>query len=208
MRSLVTVAAFAATAFAVPAIAQDNAASADSSFSGPRVEGLVGWDRVQNHGHDSGVNYGVGAGYDFQSGGMVFGVEAEAADSTTKRCVGARTPVDPRICAKSGRDLYVGGRVGTVVGSRTLLRIRRETVERQLADPDTRTALHRVGLDSFDALLARYTAGPDEMQAFLGTGPVLTDDRPLLEYHRSLDGSRGSVDVSSLRGDVTRHLQP
>jgi spermidine synthase len=95
-----------------------------------------------------------------------------------------------------------------MVGSRTLLRIRRETVERQLADPDTRTALHRVGLDSFDALLARYTAGPDEMQAFLGTGPVLTDDRPLLEYHRSLDGSRGSVDVSSLRGDVTRHLQP
>ena len=121
MRSLVTVAALAATAFAVPALAQDNAASADSSFAGPRVEGLVGWDRVQNHGHDSGVNYGVGAGYDFQTGGMVFGGEVEAADSTTKRCVGARTPVDPRICASSGRDLYVGGRVGAVVGSRTLL---------------------------------------------------------------------------------------
>jgi spermidine synthase len=95
-----------------------------------------------------------------------------------------------------------------MVGSRTPLRIRRETVERQLADPGTRTALHRVGLDSYDALLARYTAGPDEMQAFLGTGPVLTDDRPLLEYHRSLDGSGKSVDVSSLRGDVARHLQP
>jgi spermidine synthase len=95
-----------------------------------------------------------------------------------------------------------------MVGSRTPLRIRRETVERQLADPDIRTALHRVGLDSYDALLARYTAGPEEMQAFLGTGPVLTDDRPLLEYHRSLDGSGKSVDVSSLRGDVARHLQP
>ena len=95
-----------------------------------------------------------------------------------------------------------------MVGSRTPLRIRRETVERQLADPDTRPALHRVGLDSYDALLARYTAGPEEMQAFLGTGPVLTDDRPLLEYHRSLDGSGKSVDVSSLRGDVARHLQP
>jgi outer membrane immunogenic protein len=102
-------------------MAQDGAASSDSAFSGPRVEGLVGYDRVQNHGHDSGVAYGVGAGYDFQRGGMVFGAEVEAADSTTKRCVGARTPVDPRICARSGRDLYVGGRVGTVVGSRTLL---------------------------------------------------------------------------------------
>jgi spermidine synthase len=95
-----------------------------------------------------------------------------------------------------------------MVGGRTPLRIRRETVERQLADPETRAALHRVGLDSYDALLARYTAGPDEMRAFLGTGPVLTDDRPLLEYHRSLDGTGGSVDVSSLHGDVTRHLHP
>jgi outer membrane immunogenic protein len=121
MRSLVTLAVLAAASLAVPANAQDSAAADSPSFAGPRVEGLVGWDRVQNHGHDSGVNYGVGAGYDFQRGGMVFGAEVEAADSTTKRCVGARTPVDPRLCARSGRDLYVGGRIGTVVGSRTLL---------------------------------------------------------------------------------------
>lgn len=95
-----------------------------------------------------------------------------------------------------------------MVGSAAPLRIRREAVERQLADPDTRSALHRVALDSYDALLGRYTAGPDEMRAFLGSGPVLTDDRPLLEYHRSLDSSVRSVDVSSLRGDVARHLQP
>jgi outer membrane immunogenic protein len=116
-----TVAALAATAFAVPAMAQDATASSDTPFSGPRVEGLVGWDRVQNRGHDSGVAYGIGAGYDWQSGGMVFGAEVEAADSSTKRCAGARTPANPRICARSGRDLYVGGRVGTVLGDRTLL---------------------------------------------------------------------------------------
>ncbi len=121
MRTLVTFAALAAATLAVPAIAQDSAAPADNSFAGPRIEGLVGWDRVQNHGHDSGVNYGVAAGYDFQRGGMVFGVGAEGADSTTKRCVGARTSVDPRLCARAGRDLYVGGRIGKVVGSRTLL---------------------------------------------------------------------------------------
>jgi outer membrane immunogenic protein len=121
MRSLVTLAALTAAGLAVPAIAEDRAAPAENSFAGPRVEGLAGWDRVQNHGHDSGVNYGVAAGYDFQHGSTVFGVDGEAADSTTKRCVGSRTPADPRLCARAGRDLYVGGRIGKVVGSRTLL---------------------------------------------------------------------------------------
>jgi hypothetical protein len=64
-----------------------------------------------------------------------------------------------------------------------------------------------VGLESFKHLLARYTAGPDEMRLFVGEGPVLTDDRPLLEYHRSIDAGR-AVNVSSLRGDVMRHVRP
>jgi spermidine synthase len=95
-----------------------------------------------------------------------------------------------------------------MVGSLAPLRISRVAVERQLADPDTRFTLVRVGLDSFDALAARYTAGPDQMRAFVGTGPVLTDDRPMLEYHRSLEGSGRPVDVSSLRGDVSALIVP
>ena len=121
MRTLLTLAALAAGGLAVPAIAQDAAAPASPSFAGPRIEGLVGWDRVQNHGHATGVNYGVAGGYDFQHGSTVFGIDAEAADSTARRCIGSRTPADPRLCAKAGRDLYVGGRIGKVVGSRALL---------------------------------------------------------------------------------------
>ena len=79
-------------------------------------------------------------------------------------------------------------------------------MERQLADPDTRLELARVGLDTYEGLLARYTAGPDAMRAFAGDGPVLTDDRPLLEFHRSIDGSGRQVDVSRLTGDVMRHV--
>jgi hypothetical protein len=41
-----------------------------------------------------------------------------------------------------------------------------------------------------------------------GDGPVLTDDSPLLEYHRSIRDTGPPVDLSSLRGDVTRHLNP
>ena len=92
-----------------------------------------------------------------------------------------------------------------MVGSVDPLYISEEAFERRRTSPDARFAFALVGLDSFEALLARYTAGPDEMRRFVGDGPVLTDDRPLLEFHRSLPSSPG-VDVSSLRGDVRRHL--
>jgi outer membrane immunogenic protein len=112
MRSIVVAALLAATA-ASPALAQDKA-----PFSGAHVEGLAGWDRVQaNNSHDDGVNYGVAGGYDFAgSGNTRFGIEGEVADSNTKECAGSATAADPRLCLKTGRDLYIGGRVGTVVG--------------------------------------------------------------------------------------------
>ena len=117
MRKVATALLLASAVAATPALAQDAA-----NFSGPRVEGVIGWDRVQaNGGHDDGLLYGIGAGYDFQNGNMVYGLETELTDSDTKSCVGATTAADPRLCAKTGRDLYVGGRVGAVVGGSTLL---------------------------------------------------------------------------------------
>jgi len=106
-------------AAASPTLAQDDATA---PFTGPRVEGLVGWDRVEaNDDHDDAIGYGVGVGYDMQMGGAVVGVEAEYSDSDNRSCVGARTVADPRICVKSGRDLYAGGRVGTLVTPSMLL---------------------------------------------------------------------------------------
>jgi len=109
-------AAAAAVAGVSPAMAQQAA-----PFTGPRVEGLIGWDRLQNYGHNDDVMYGIGAGYDMQMGSALVGIEAEANDSNNKDCAGGRTALDPRVCAKAARDLYVGGRVGTVVGGRTLV---------------------------------------------------------------------------------------
>jgi hypothetical protein len=31
-----------------------------------------------------------------------------------------------------------------------------------------------------------YAAGPEELAQFVGVGPVLTDDRPVVEYFLSL----------------------
>jgi spermidine synthase len=94
-----------------------------------------------------------------------------------------------------------------MVGSLEPLRLSRSRYEQRLRDPEVLFGLSRVRLDSFEALMRRYTAGPDEMLRFVGDGPILTDDRPLLEYHRSLAADNRTPDLSTLRGDVTRHLE-
>ena len=72
----------------------------------------------------------------------------------------------------------------------------------QLAVRAAEIALADAGLDSFDAVRRWYTAGPREMRSFVGDGPLLTDDRPLVEYHRSLPTDGGPLDLSTLRGPV------
>jgi hypothetical protein len=66
--------------------------------------------------------------------------------------------------------------------------------------------LELLGIRSFDDLLRNYVAGPGELRAFVGPGPLLTDDRPLVEYFLSLPRDR-QVDLTGVKGDVRRHLQ-
>ncbi len=65
--------------------------------------------------------------------------------------------------------------------------------------------LAELGVTNFEKLRALYRAGPDELRRYVGTGPVLTDDRPLVEYFLSLPRDR-QVDLSSLTGDVDRYV--
>jgi outer membrane immunogenic protein len=109
----------ALAAVAAPASAQ----SAGAPFTGLHVDGLAGWDDIRNHGHSNDFTYGIGAGYDMALGnGLRAGIEGEVDNSDNKSCYGDKTSADPRYCAKAGRDLYVGGRIGQVVaGGRGLL---------------------------------------------------------------------------------------
>ena len=110
-------AALAASALATPALAQDAA-----PFTGPRIEGLIGYDHLKgNGGGRDGLAYGVGAGYDFQLGGLVAGVEGEFMDSNTDGCKTAFVTTTDRICVTAKRDLYAGARVGAAVTPSTLL---------------------------------------------------------------------------------------
>ena len=112
------IAALVAGTFATPALAQNAA-----PFTGPRVEGIVGYDRAgtEEVEDSDGVTYGGGVGYDFQMGGLVAGVEAEVIDSTVDECSSAILTAGDELCAQVGRDIYAGGRIGTVLGSNTLV---------------------------------------------------------------------------------------
>ncbi|HEX8642064.1 MAG TPA: porin family protein [Allosphingosinicella sp.] len=112
-------AALLAGSVVTPAAAQE----ATGNFSGVRVEGIVGYDRPSVEGDgSSGVVYGAGVGYDFQSrGSAVFGVEGEVTDSTSDDCIADFDVTGDELCARAGRDFYVGARAGAAVSPNVLL---------------------------------------------------------------------------------------
>jgi outer membrane immunogenic protein len=113
--------ALAALAIASPAMAQNE----DKPFNGPRVEGVVGWDRVSDDSiygaKKDGVVGGVAAGYDFQAGHVVFGVEGEGTIASTKDQDSGVLVAGDSLRVKAGRDLYAGGRIGFTLGNNALL---------------------------------------------------------------------------------------
>ncbi len=96
--------------------------------------------------------------------------------------------------------LWLGGEL--MVGSLQPLTLHREAFETRLRDPRSREVMMAAGLDSYDTLRGWYAAGPREMRAFVGEGQVLTDDHPLVEYHRSLPSDTTVLDLSKIAGSV------
>ncbi len=94
--------------------------------------------------------------------------------------------------------LWYDGNV--LVGSEDAADVDPEIARRVFADPRLRAAASEAGLGSIPMLRSWRTAGPKAMAAFVGAGPVLTDDRPLMEFFRSLPAGEPMVDVAALRG--------
>lgn len=115
---LLATAATAVVLGATPALAQE-ASAAPAAVAGPRVEALVGYDRVKALGeHDGGVLFGIGAGYDFAVGsGVSLGADVEATDSTQKEGAAGAS-------VNAGRDLYAGGRVSFAVSPKANLYVK------------------------------------------------------------------------------------
>tara|TARA_E500000305_G_scaffold58953_1_gene47078 strand:+ start:593 stop:1258 length:666 start_codon:yes stop_codon:yes gene_type:complete len=125
---------FLATAAALPAMGTAAQAQDNSTFTGPRVEALVGYDitrpgsSVDIDNADEldqsieDITYGAGIGYDFAVGGVVLGIEGEYMESE------AKTEFDTADFSgfgvgnvEAGRDIYVGARAGILATPNTLV---------------------------------------------------------------------------------------
>jgi outer membrane immunogenic protein len=118
---------------AAPAFAQP--AGEASPFTGFRVEGLAGYgslgtgedpdtglDNDQGDQSIEGAVFGVGVGYDFDLGGLVAGVEGEFTESTGEQENDETiNGINFTSSIETGRDLYVGGRLGFVATPTTLV---------------------------------------------------------------------------------------
>jgi spermidine synthase len=94
---------------------------------------------------------------------------------------------------------------GVMVGSLTPLRLEHADVEWKFQVPQTRAALEAIGVKSFEDVKGLYTAGDAKMREFVGEGPILTDDRPAIEYFLALP--RKDVDLSRLRSEVAEIIR-
>ncbi len=137
---------------------------------------------------------------------------ALAADGIALQWSGLRPETQYKLIMRTFLDvfpettLWMDGQL--MVGSMPPLTLSPSLVDLKRARPETRAALDEVGLDSFATLTSWYTAGPAELRRFVGDGPLLTDDRPLVEYHRSLPVDQRPVDLGGVRGDVTALVRP
>lgn len=126
--------------------------------------------------------------------------------------VGLREETAYKLIARTFQSVFPDTTVwvdGTLlVGTLEPQRVSRAAVERQLARPETRQALDAIGLTSYDTLISWYSAGPDELRRFVGEGPLLTDDRPLVEFYRSLPAGERLAPLAELRGAPARILAP
>ncbi|MCA1197199.1 porin family protein [Sphingomonas sp. R647] len=113
---ILSIAALAAATCATPAFAQD----ADS-FTGPSISVFSGMEQINTDGPDeSGIIYGVTAGYDIDLGKGVVGIELEASESNTDYCESAVVVASDSLCTSAGRDLYAGARAGIKIGGSSL----------------------------------------------------------------------------------------
>jgi outer membrane immunogenic protein len=121
MRNLYVAAAAAA---GLGLAATPAAAQADAPFTGARAEALVGLDVVvPDDGVEqfTGLLYGGAIGYDYQTGDLVLGAEAELSGSGAK----AEDEYDGISAeARAGRDIYGGVRVGYAVPSEAMLYVK------------------------------------------------------------------------------------
>jgi spermidine synthase len=91
-----------------------------------------------------------------------------------------------------------------MLGSKTPFEFSRSAYEHRYRDPAFRELFDW----DYDTLLRTYLAGPDAIRAWLGEGPILTDDRPVIEYFLSLPKNDPPPDLSTLKPRPADIMRP
>ena len=117
--------------------------------------------------------------------------------------VGPRSEVYYKLIARTFQGVFPETTVwadgSLLIGSTRPLAIDREALTRRFPPPELQASLAAAGFPDAASALEQFTAGPQELRAFLGPGPVLTDDKPMLEYFLSLPDSTKPVDLTGLK---------
>jgi spermidine synthase len=126
-------------------------------------------------------------------------------DGIMLQWIGHRPEVEYRLIMRTFLEVFPDATLwngGTLMaGTRQPLRVSRTAFDRKFRDARTAAALRTIGLTSYDALIGSYSGDARAMRAFVGNGPLLTDDHPRLEYHRSLPRGDAMVDLGQFRGE-------
>jgi spermidine synthase len=90
-----------------------------------------------------------------------------------------------------------------MLGSVKPFTLSRSTYDERRKDPHFRQLFNW----DYDTLVKMYLAGPTEIRAWLGDGPIVTDDKPVIEYFLSLPRDEGPADLRPLKArpeDIVR----
>jgi outer membrane immunogenic protein len=113
--------------YALASVAVLAAAATPASAEGFRAEIHGGWDHVRadgpgNDNSDSGIVYGIGAGYDFRIAPKVeLGLDLSADLSSMEECEGSVILANDAACIHAKRDLAAAVRLGYKVSERGTL---------------------------------------------------------------------------------------
>jgi spermidine synthase len=125
-------------------------------------------------------------------------------DGLMLQWIGSRSATQYRLVTRTFQSVFPDTTLWfngiLMVGAKKPLRIDRAAFERKLQDAVLRESLASVSINDFASLLGMYRAGPEELAAFVGPGPILTDDRPMVEYYRSLPRDEPPADLRGLQG--------
>ena len=127
---------------------------------------------------------------------------ALAESGVVVQWVGQRSDLHYKLIARTFQSVFPETTVwvngSLLIGSTRPLTLDRAALERRFGEPGLQASLAAAGLPDAQTLLDHYTAGPEQLRKFLGDGPILTDDRPLLEYYLSLPNDQTPVDLRPL----------